>query len=166
MGFDKPVPQRGLRQRQNIRETRHDAYREKWKYNEPTICSDCKAVFHVGRWQWLAVPFDGEQRRCPACQRIHDQLPAGYLTLSGEFFYGHFDEILRLLKHVADHARQEHPLKRIMAIDKMPAGDMLISTTDLHLARELGEAVHHAYQGALNYQYNSGDDCLRVAWQR
>lgn len=60
MRFDKPIPQQGLRQRQNIQETRHDAYQEKRKYKEPTICSDCKAVFHVGRWQWLTTPFDGD----------------------------------------------------------------------------------------------------------
>lgn len=166
MRFDKPVPQQGLRQRQNIQETRHDPYREKWKYHEPTICPDCKAVFHMGRWQWLSAPFDGEQQRCPACQRIHQQLPAGYLTLSGEFLIGHFDEILRLLKHVADRARQEHPLKRIMAVHRSETGETQIETTDLHLARELGEAVHQAYQGNLNYHYATGDDCLRVAWRR
>jgi len=47
----------------------------------------------------------------------------------------------------------EHPLKRIMAVEEKD-GAMLVTTTDIHLARGIGEALHHAYQGELQYHYN------------
>jgi hypothetical protein len=42
----------------------------------------------------------------------------------------------------------------------------LITTTDIHLARGIGEAVHHAYQGELDYHYNPEEALLRVTWMR
>jgi hypothetical protein len=45
-------------------------------------------------------------------------------------------------------------------------GGLLITTTDAHLARGLGEAVHHAYRGDLDYHYADDDTTLRVHWHR
>lgn len=33
-----------------------DAYRAKGKLAEPTVCAQCGAVFHEGRWQWMNAP--------------------------------------------------------------------------------------------------------------
>ena len=41
-----------------------------------------------------------------------------------------------------------------------------ITTTDIHLARGIGEALHHAYQGELEYHYNERENLLRVVWER
>jgi hypothetical protein len=41
-----------------------------------------------------------------------------------------------------------------------------ITTTDIHLARGIGEALHNAYQGELEYHYNEQENLLRVVWQR
>jgi hypothetical protein len=41
-----------------------------------------------------------------------------------------------------------------------------ITTTDIHLARGIGEALHHAYQGELEYHYHEKDNLLRVVWTR
>jgi len=43
---------------------------------------------------------------------------------------------------------------------------ILITTTDIHLARGIGEALHHAYQGELEYHYNEQENLLRVVWAR
>lgn len=43
-------------------------------------------------------------------------------------------------------------------------GAVLVTTTDIHLARRLGEALHHAYQGELEYHYNPDENLLRVHW--
>jgi hypothetical protein len=43
---------------------------------------------------------------------------------------------------------------------------VLITTTDIHLARGIGEALHHAYQGELEYHYNEQENLLRVVWAR
>lgn len=141
----------------------HDAYKAKGKLLEPSVCSQCGAVFHQGRWQWLPAPVDAHQETCPACHRIHDQFPAGFLSIKGEFIQTHRDEIMHLLHNLEKRERAEHPLKRIIAVEEKP-GETLVSTTDIHLARGMGEALHHAYQGELEYHYNSEQNLLRVNW--
>lgn len=148
-----------------IQEYRHDAYKIKQKLHEPTVCPQCGAVFHEGRWQWLPRPPQAETETCPACHRIHDDYPAGYVTIEGEFFKTHRDELLALAKNEEARAKAEHPLKRIIRIDDQDDG-VLVTTTDIHLARGIGEALHHAYQGELEYHYNEQENLLRVVWQR
>jgi hypothetical protein len=142
----------------------HDAYKLKGKLPEPTVCPLCGAVFHQGRWQWLKAPAGAHQEPCSACHRIHDHYPAGFLYLSGKFFQAHRDEALRLVQNHAKHEGGEHPLKRIMAIEEENDGSTLVTTTDIHLARGMGEALHHAYQGSLKFHYNPEQNLLRVHW--
>jgi len=141
----------------------HDAYKANGKLPEPAACSLCGAVFHEGHWQWRQAPVNAHSVTCPACHRIHDRFPAGYLTLKGEFFRIHHDEVMRLVRNHEDHERKEHPLMRIMAVEEKN-GTTLITTTDIHLARGIGELLHHAYQGALNFHYNPEQNLLRVSW--
>ncbi len=148
-----------------LKERVHDAYKAKGKLPEPSVCSQCGAVFHKGRWQWLLASTNAERTICPACHRIHDHFPAGFLTLSGDFFYAHRDEIMHSVHNNEQHERAEHPLKRIMAIEEKN-GKTLITTTDIHLVRGIGESLHHAYQGELNFHYNPEQNLLRVSWAR
>jgi uncharacterized C2H2 Zn-finger protein len=157
---------RAISRRDSMFEERvHDAYRARHKLPEPTVCPHCGAVFHEGRWQWLQAPTDAHQESCPACLRIHDHFPAGFVTLQGEFFLAHREEILHLAQNVEKHERTEHPLKRIMKIEEKD-GETLLTTTDIHLARGIGEAIHNAYQGELEFHYNPGEYLLRVGWTR
>jgi NMD protein affecting ribosome stability and mRNA decay len=162
-----PQPSKAPQRRdRELQEFRPDAYRSKTKYAEPTVCPDCQAVYHAGRWQWLSPPADAEAQRCPACQRAHDHYPAGYLSLSGKFLAEHHGEIMQLIQNIADRARAEHPIKKIIDIDEEAVDSVLVSTAEIHLARELGEAIHRAYKGGeLDYHYNSGDNLLRVTWK-
>ena len=141
----------------------HDAYKAKGKLPEPTICLQCGAVFHAGRWQWPPAPANAHREPCPACHRIHDHYPAGFLTMKGEFFQSHRAEIMRLVRNHELHERAEHPLKRIMAVEEKD-GATLVTTTDIHLARGIGEALHHAYHGELEFHYNQEQNLLRVNW--
>ncbi|MEW6561910.1 MAG: BCAM0308 family protein [Pseudomonadota bacterium] len=143
----------------------HDAYKSKGKPAEPTACPQCGAVFHAGRWQWMQAPENAHQQTCPACHRIADRYPAGFVSLSGEFFRSHQDEVLHLAQKTAEHERAEHPLKRIIATEAQD-GSTLITTTDIHLARGIGEALHHAFQGELEFHYNEAENLLRVHWTR
>ena len=148
-----------------LQETQHDTYKSKGKLHEPTVCPDCGAVFHAGRWQWLERPADAHEELCPACHRQHDEFPAGYIHLTGDFLNEHEVEILNLVRHQETREKAEHPLKRIMNIERVPEG-YHITTTDIHLARRIGEAIHHAYQGDLEFHYNPQQFLLRVNWQR
>lgn len=140
-----------------------DAYKAKGKLPDPCVCPQCGALFHDGRWQWGAAPAGAPQETCPACHRIHDQFPAGFLTLEGPFFQAHREEIMHLVHNHEQRERAEHPLQRIMAVEERD-GEVLVTTTDIHLARGIGVAVHHAYQGELEFHYNPEENLLRVHW--
>jgi len=166
MSTSVPVP--GFRpvRRDELRPERiHDTYKLTHKLPEPAVCPGCGAVYHAGRWQWLARPAGAGEVMCPACHRIKDCFPAGFVHVGGKYFAAHRDELLHLLRHHEEKEKAEHPLARIMAIDD-EAGGILVTTTDMHLARDLGEALHHAHQGELEYHYNEGENLLRVHWQR
>lgn len=141
----------------------HDAYKARGKLPEPSVCPQCGAVYHGGRWQWGKTPEGAQPSMCPACHRLHDHYPAGILTLDGKFFRAHRDEIMRLVHNHEAHERSEHPLKRIMAVEEKE-GATVVTTTDIHLARGLGEALHRAYQGDLDFHYNPEQNLLRVNW--
>jgi hypothetical protein len=144
-----------------------DPFQQRGKYAEPTVCSDCSAVYQKGRWQWSSErpQVKANRERCPACARVREDIPAGYLTIKGVFAKDHRDEVMQLLRHHEEREKKEHPLQRIMQIDEQP--DVWeITTTDIHLVRGLGEAREHAYRGALSYHYNKDDYMLRVLWER
>ena len=154
-----------LRHEQLLQELVHDSYKSKRKPHEPTRCPDCGAVFLHGRWTWGDSPPNAHAERCPACHRVHDHFPAGYVTLRGPFFDQHREEILQRVRHCEAAEKPEHPLQRIMALEANGEGT-LVTTTDPHLARGIGEALHDAYKGELEYHYNKAENLLRVAWSR
>jgi len=142
-----------------------DSYRARTKLPEPSVCPQCGAVFNEGRWEWGQHPAGAHQEICPACHRINDEFPAGFVTLKGEFFLAHREEILDLARNVEKRERAEHPLKRIITIEEKDGG-ALITTTDIHLARGIGEAIHGAWQGDLDFHYNPSEYLVRVTWER
>lgn len=155
---------RPIRHDRLLKEQVHDAYLLKRKLLEPTVCLQCSAVYHKGLWRWLDIPANAHRAICPACRRLNENYPAGYVTLEGPLFHMHLDEILRLVHNHEQYERIEHPLKRIMAIEKRK-DSVLITTTDIHLARDIGEAVQRAYQGRLEFCYNPQENLLRVHWK-
>ena len=143
----------------------HDAYKAKAKLPEPTVCPQCGAVFHQGRWQWLPTPANAHRDTCPACHRIHDHYPAGFLTMKGEFLQSHRDEIMHLVHNHEKHERAEHPLKRIMGVEEKD-GATLVTTTDIHLPHRIGHALKDAWGGELATHYDDQGYFARVTWER
>lgn len=139
----------------------HDPYKSSEKLPTPTLCPECGAVFADGRWRWMAAEKPAHRELCPACHRIKDHFPAGYVKLEGEFFSAHRTELLELARNVEKKARAEHPLERIMEVVDENGG-VTITTTDVHLAHGIGEALHHAYKGTLDSRYNPAEKLLRV----
>lgn len=142
-----------------------DPYNATRKPPEPTLCPTCKAVFAHGRWAWGTKPADAYEQLCPACQRIEDEFPAGYVTIKGEFIREHRDEIIALITGKEDREKAEHPLQRIMAIEDVREG-LQVTTTDSHLARGIGEALYDAYKGDLKLRYSRDENLLRATWKR
>ena len=143
----------------------HDAYKSSTKMSTPTLCPQCGAVFANGRWQWLPRPAAAHREMCPACHRIHDHFPAGYVKLDGDFLAQHRTEVTQLVRNLETKEKAEHPLQRIMDIVDDDGG-VLVTTTDVHLAHGIGEALHHAYKGTLDSHYNREEKLLRVSWTR
>lgn len=148
-----------------FQEYEHDSYKRKGKLREPAVCPRCKAVFHKGRWQWLPRPEEAHSEMCPACHRLRDHFPAGYVELQGDFVSQHRAEVVNLVRHVEEKAKTEHPLQRIMDIVEEDGG-LRVTTTDIHLAHGIGEALRHAYRGRLQSHYNPEENLLRVHWER
>jgi hypothetical protein len=143
----------------------HDAYQSTHKYAAPTRCPDCGLVFRDGRWQQGDIEAGAHAVACPACRRLHDDFPAGYVTLRGPYLAVHRDEILHLVRNHEARVRAEHPLQRIMGMFDAH-GELQVTTTDAHLARGIAEAVHHACKGELEFHYNREDGLLRATWSR
>jgi NMD protein affecting ribosome stability and mRNA decay len=142
-----------------------DPYALRAKLPDPTACPSCGALYRRGRWTWGAAPADARRTQCPACRRIADGYPAGILRLVGPFTKNHADEIRGLVRHVEEREKKEHPLKRVISVRKR--GDALVvTTTDEHLARGIGEAVRRAYQGELDYRFSEAENVLRLQWKR
>ena len=118
-----------------------------------------------GRWTWNQRPAKAQETICPACHRINDKYPKGMLTLNGPYFIANRTEILNLARNEEAKEKKEHPLARIMAIEEHPEGTV-ITTTDTHLPRRIGEALHHAYDGNFSFHYDEGEQFVRAKWTR
>jgi hypothetical protein len=145
---------------------RHDPYQARGKYPDATVCRDCHAVFRRGRWTWGPVPESAPQQAlCPACGRIRDELPAGYVTLEGPFAAAERDAFVRIARNEEARMKDEHPLERIMRVED--AGTrVLITTTDTHLPRRIGDAIKRAHKGKLEVRFGDDEYSVRVHWKR
>ena len=156
----------GQRRDRMVQEARKDPYRDRKQPSGPAVCPECGAAFSAGRWAWVEQPLAAAEVLCPACERIRDAFPAGSLSVGGEFLSDHRDEILGLIRNEADAERQDHPLNRLMAMEEREDGGYEITTTDIHLPRRIGEALHRAYEGELDFEYGDGERSIRVSWGR
>ena len=145
-----------------------DTYMLRKKLSDPTRCPRCGAVYHEGRWQWAQglLPPKHHEELCPACHRIDDKYPAGVVTIMDPALPGRKSEIIALARNLEDAEKADHPLNRIMAIEEQTEAELVITTTDIHLPRRIGEAVQRAFHGDLKVHYDEGNYFVRVEWRR
>jgi len=148
-----------------LQEHRSDAYGLRGKLPDPTACPDCGALYRDGRWIWGSPPADAHRTRCPACRRIADGVPAGIVTVKGEFAAAHRAEIEGLVRNVEERDKREHALKRIIAISD-EGGQLVITTTDARLAHAIAGALHDAYKGELDSPFTEAETVFRATWSR
>jgi NMD protein affecting ribosome stability and mRNA decay len=147
-----------------LKEYVHDTYKSRGKLPEPTFCPQCGAVFHKGKWTWAPRPARAHQTICPACRRIADKYPAGILRLSGPFLKTRRKEALGVIRHQEAEAKKSHPLCRVIGIVESDEG-IVVTTTDTHLPRRIGEAFWHAYHGVLKLHYGDDPRLIRMTWK-
>jgi NMD protein affecting ribosome stability and mRNA decay len=155
----------GDRRDRTVQEHQHDTYKLKGKLAESTVCTECGALFHKGRWTWNPRPAGADEIVCPACRRIRDKYPKGLVTIKGPFKDAQHEQLFGVVKNTEEKEKKQHPLSRIMAIESQPEG-LVISTTDTHLPRRIGDALKHAYHGELELQYEQDEQFVRVTWTR
>jgi hypothetical protein len=165
-GKDTDIERDGRRDRL-IKERIHDPYKPREQLPQPSVCSECGVVYTEGRWQWLTqTPPGAEEILCPACRRVRDRVPAGFLTLSGGFLTEHRGEIMRLIRNKVDEQKAQHPMKRLMDITDGEGGETVVTFTDVHLPRGVGEAIERAYEGELEINYTEEAGIVRAVWRR
>jgi hypothetical protein len=147
-----------------IHERVHDPYKSSRKPPEPRVCPTCHAVFKGGRWQWAeSRPMDSHEELCQACKRVRDNYPAGLVRLSGNLVKTHRAELLNLVRNQEKNERALHPLHRVIKIEEH-ADEVTVSTTDIHLPKRIGEALHRAYKGRLDLAYEKESCFVRASW--
>jgi NMD protein affecting ribosome stability and mRNA decay len=141
-----------------------DPYQRQQKLHEPAACGRCGAVYQHGRWQWGAKPVHAVDEICPACRRIQEQLPAGLVTVHGPLTPQQKTEMIGLVRHQEDAEKAEHPLNRIISIEEGTEG-LVISTTDIHLPRRIGEALERAFRGKIDMHFDDKGYFVRLDWR-
>lgn len=144
-----------------------DAYQDKDGVKGTGYCA-CGAVFRNKRWvreEGGSSRPEGQNILCPACHRISDQNPAGIISLSGDFYAVHADEINNLVNNTAQASAAKNPLGRVMDISKEKNG-VIITTTDVKLAQKIGRLVFKAHGGELHYTWSHAGPPVRVTWSR
>ncbi len=151
----------------NIKEKGHDPYGQVKKHTKGAYCPECRAIYQGGRWIWpdkqpaaLGVPL-----LCSACRRIRDDFPAGEVRLSGIYLIKHKEEIENLVNKLVKEAKERSPGKRMIDMKKTDE-ELCMTLTDDHLARHIGDALHRAYKGDLQFTYSDEQKFVRLSWHR
>jgi hypothetical protein len=139
-----------------------DPYESQRKPHEPASCPQCGAVYRHGRWQWSPAPEAAHAHLCPACHRTAEHLPAGIVTLH-RLPPRLTDQVIGLVRNEEAAEKSEHALNRVIAIEEAD-GDLVVSTTDIHLPRRIGEALKRAYHGELDMHFDDDGYFARVDW--
>lgn len=148
-----------------IRDKRKDTYMHTNSPKASMVCSNCGAIFSNGRWTWKELINALKETTCPACKRINDNYPAGFVEIKGGFYSGHEREISNLIMNTEKLEKKERPLERIMMF-RIEKSKAILTTTGIHIARRIGEALSRSYQGNYSFRYLDGEKSIRVFWER
>ncbi|WP_051516603.1 BCAM0308 family protein [Herbaspirillum sp. RV1423] len=129
------------------------------------ICRECGAAYDDGEWKWSAPSSVAVEVQCPACRRIDEDMPAGYLIIHGDFDLQQQQELRCLLLRRAAREMAAYPMERIINISEQMDGT-IVKTTGLRLARSLGVVLATTYRGSLRLRYKDDERCLRVDWHK
>jgi hypothetical protein len=139
--------------------------------SRPSVCEACGAVYANHRWYApedspLPAGAVGGLPRvvCPADRRSRQGLPAGVVTISGEFLEKHWPEVRDLILSEERHARADNPMERIIS---WRSGDgVVIETTNPRLAQRIGHRLTRSFRGRVSYHWAGDDHIVRVNWHR
>jgi hypothetical protein len=150
----------------------HDPFQGRGHHPDDTVCSGCGAVMRDQHWvidpdraELLLSAGTPHQVLCPACQQAAERLPEGILTLRGDYWPQHRDEILHLIRNQAAEGQPDNPLERILNL-REEGNCLIVETTNAKLAQKIGRSLKKAHQGHLKYQWGDENRLARVNWER
>jgi hypothetical protein len=135
------------------------------------------STINYAKRQWVASEEGQEAQKhphwraprmvvCPACQRLRDGVPSGFVHLDGAFLSAHREEVERLLRNEAERAAEDNPTARIMDWGQDERGRLTLSTTTEHLVQRLGHALEKAFKGEVRYDFSHENKLAHVHWHR
>lgn len=136
------------------------------------VCEKCGALYENQHWvmderrsRTLVSAGVANMILCPACRQIEQHLPQGIVTLRGDYWPEHREDILNLIRNEETRAMGTNPLERIMDI-RDEGESLVVETTNEKLAQKIGRAIHSAHKGDLEYKWPDGNQLVRVEWRR
>lgn len=142
---------------------------------EPTVCTDCGAVYVNRRWS-AAVSLAAYKKHkyfrpahptvCPACKQKRTGEPRGFVFVDGAFSVVHQEEIKQLLRNEAERAAEDNPMARILDWKEGEEHQLTVSTTTEHLAQRLGHVLKKTFGGSVQYDFSHENKLARVNWRR
>ncbi|RKZ22446.1 ATPase [bacterium] len=148
-----------------------DPYLTQIKYDDPTLCPSCGAVYHNKHWtldekiKEKVLSRQYAEKLCPACRKIRDRYVMGWVEIRGSFFEKHREDIMNTIKREEERAWKKNPLEKIISI-KEEGDRVVIETTTESLATRLGRILHRSYKGKLDYKFSDEAKFVRLIWER
>jgi hypothetical protein len=150
----------------------NDSYLPEGAYKDDTVCTQCGAVYGNRHWSrddrkrdMLLSAGVAHEVVCPGCKIIAERNPQGILTLSGDYWPAHRDDILNLVRNEEARGIQTNPIERIIDT-REEEGALIIETTNEKLAQRIGRSIHKAHKGEIEYKWPDGNQLVRIYWER
>jgi hypothetical protein len=170
-GSPKTKQLRAVRPRDEIQDY-SDPYIPDFHYPDDTVCSKCGAVYHNQHWtldesrrNLLLSSGAANEVVCPGCKKIAEHNPQGIVTLHGDYWPEHREDILNLIRNEEKRSMQSNPVERIMDI-REENGCLVVETTNPKLAQRIGREIDKAHNGRVEYKWSDTNHLVRVEWQR
>ena len=146
--------------------------RKTGKYQEPTICERCGAIFLRKTWRadhkLSAADFArAKWSVCPACVQVSREEGQGRVLIRGSGALQEEETIRRRIQNVASRATKAQPERQIASIDWADSDGraLQVITTSQKLAHRIVHELNKLFHGA-TAAYSWGDDgTLFATWE-
>lgn len=144
----------------------------KWKKKKILLCKKCSVHLVKKRWQWNSQFFEENKNNpeveitlCPGCQRLEAKRIDGIVELKSPLLLEHKTDVLNLIKNEETKSKLENPANRIFPVEN-EGEKIIIKTTSVWLARQIGRKFKKAYHGKLTIKPSLRQPFVRVYWER
>ena len=126
----------------------------------PLVCEGCGAVYRAGRWSWKPPEGDEAFDLCEACRRLRTGVPGGVVRVAAGLEVDP-DELRGLVRNIERRESAEHPLERLIGIERS-GGETEIATTGVHLARCVAGALKRRFKDRVRTDYDDDAGLIRL----